>query len=160
VVVWWKFGSCRIGFCFTIYLGSSNCLCKRAYNLWTVLILIWRQKLTQKNPPANGTRGIGKLSALVQNQGQPSHFVLYLMDVRMSSHGSGTEGCQILKHWHRRNNNFFRGKSRILITFRGTQGILSISKGYNHSHSGDKITPRGLQDLESNHRRVDGIDQD
>jgi hypothetical protein len=49
-------------------------------------------KIGEKTPPADGTRGIGKLSALVQNQGQPGHFILYLMDVRTSSHGSGIEG--------------------------------------------------------------------
>jgi hypothetical protein len=49
-------------------------------------------KIGEKTPPADGTRGIGKLSALVQNQGQPGHFILYLTDVRTSSHGSGIEG--------------------------------------------------------------------
>jgi hypothetical protein len=47
-------------------------------------------KIGEKAPPADGTRGIGKLSALVQNQGQPGHFALYLTDVRTSSYGSGT----------------------------------------------------------------------
>jgi hypothetical protein len=41
------------------------------------------------------------------------------------SHGSGVGGCEILKQWHGQDANFFRGKSRISITFRGTQGILS-----------------------------------
>jgi hypothetical protein len=41
------------------------------------------------------------------------------------THGSGVEGCKILKQWHGREMNFSRGKSRIFITFRGTQGILS-----------------------------------
>jgi hypothetical protein len=86
------------------------------------------KKIGEKTPPADGTRGIGKLSALVQNQGQPSHFVLYLTDVRTNTHSSGTEGCEILKQWHRRDDNFFRGKSRISITFRGTKGILSTIK--------------------------------
>jgi hypothetical protein len=39
-------------------------------------------KIGEKTPPADGTRGIGKLSALVQNQGQRGHFALYLTDVR------------------------------------------------------------------------------
>jgi hypothetical protein len=56
-----------------------------------------KKKLTKKTPPADGTRGIRKLSALVQNQGQPSHFVLYLTDIRTNTHSSGTEGCEILK---------------------------------------------------------------
>jgi hypothetical protein len=42
-----------------------------------------------------------------------------------SVHGSGVGGCKNLKWWHVRNVNFSRGKSRISITFRGTQGILS-----------------------------------
>jgi hypothetical protein len=48
-------------------------------------------KIGEKTPPADGTRGIEKLSALVQNQGQLGHFALYLTDVRTSSYGSGTE---------------------------------------------------------------------
>jgi hypothetical protein len=47
-------------------------------------------KIGEKTPPADGTRWIEKLDALVQNQGQPGHFALYLMDVRISSHGSDT----------------------------------------------------------------------
>jgi hypothetical protein len=39
--------------------------------------------------------------------------------------GSGVDGCEILKQWHGREMNFSRGKSRISITFRGTQEILS-----------------------------------
>jgi hypothetical protein len=80
----------------------------------------------KKTPPADGTRGIEKLSALVQNQGQPSHFFIYLTNVMTNSHDNGTEECQILKQWHRRDDNFFRGKLRISIIFRGTQEILSI----------------------------------
>jgi hypothetical protein len=83
-----------------------------------------KKKLTKKTPPADGTSR--KLNALVQNHGQPSHFVLYLTDVRTNTHGSGTEGREILKQWHRRDDNFSRGKSRISITFRGTEGILSF----------------------------------
>jgi hypothetical protein len=41
-------------------------------------------------------------------------------------HGNGIGGCKILKQWYRRKMNFSRGKLRISITFRGTQGILSI----------------------------------
>jgi hypothetical protein len=47
-------------------------------------------KIGEKAPPADGTRGIEKLSALVQNQGQLGHFALYLTDVRTSSYDSGT----------------------------------------------------------------------
>jgi hypothetical protein len=56
-----------------------------------------RKKLMKKTQSADGTRGIEKLSALVQNQGQPSHFVLYLTDARINTHSSDTEGCEILK---------------------------------------------------------------
>jgi hypothetical protein len=31
-------------------------------------------KIGEKTPPPDGTRGIGKFSALVQNQGQSGHF--------------------------------------------------------------------------------------
>jgi hypothetical protein len=48
------------------------------------------------------------------------------MVIFKKTHGSGVEGCEILKQWYGREMNFFRGKSRIFITFRGTQGILSM----------------------------------
>jgi hypothetical protein len=44
------------------------------------------------------------------------------------THGNGIEGCEILKQWYEREMNFSRDKSRIFITFRGTQGILSKRK--------------------------------
>jgi hypothetical protein len=66
------------------------------------------------------------MPALVQNQGQPSHFVLYLIDVRMNRHGNGTEGREILKQWYRQDDNFFKNKSMIFITFSGSEGILSL----------------------------------
>jgi hypothetical protein len=47
-------------------------------------------KIGEKTPSVDGTRWIEKLDALVQNQGQPGHFALYLTDVRTSSHGSDT----------------------------------------------------------------------
>jgi hypothetical protein len=43
----------------------------------------------KKTPPADGTRGIEKLGALVQYQGQLGHFALYLMDVRTSNQQKG-----------------------------------------------------------------------
>jgi hypothetical protein len=48
-------------------------------------------------------------------------------------HDSGTEECEISNQWHRRDDNFFRGKSRILITFSDTQEILSLGYGYPQS---------------------------
>jgi hypothetical protein len=59
------------------------------------------------------------------NHGQNVFFALYLTAVRARSDGSGVDGCIILKQWHGRELNFPRDKSRISITFRGTQGILS-----------------------------------
>jgi hypothetical protein len=47
-------------------------------------------KIGEKAPSADDTRGIEKLSALVQNQGQLGHFALYLANVRTSSYDSGT----------------------------------------------------------------------
>jgi hypothetical protein len=52
--------------------------------------LILAAKIGEKTPPVDGTRGIEKLGALVQYQGQPGHFALYLTDVRTSNHGSDT----------------------------------------------------------------------
>jgi hypothetical protein len=77
--------------------------------------------------------GEENFSPPLHNHGQTGHFDLYLTDVMTRSHGSGTEGCEISNQWHRRDGNFFRGKSRILITFSGTQEILSIYLMYQHS---------------------------
>jgi hypothetical protein len=41
------------------------------------------------------------------------------------SPGSGRDGSKHFKLWHGRDLNFSRGKSRILITFKGMEGILS-----------------------------------
>jgi hypothetical protein len=41
------------------------------------------------------------------------------------THGSGVGGCKILRQWRVSDLNFFRGKLRIFITFRGMEGILS-----------------------------------
>jgi hypothetical protein len=39
--------------------------------------------------------------------------------------GSGIGGSKKIKQWHGRDLKIFRGKSMILITFRGTEEILS-----------------------------------
>jgi hypothetical protein len=69
--------------------------------------------------------GEENFSPSIHNHGQTGHFTLYLTDVTTRSHGGGTEGCEISNQWHRRDDNFFRRKSRISITFSGTQRILS-----------------------------------
>jgi hypothetical protein len=76
----------------------------------------------------------GRLSSFI-TMGQNDLFNVYLTDVSGSFHSSGIEECENLIHWHRRDMNFFRGKLRILITFRGMEGILSISyKAVNNKH--------------------------
>jgi hypothetical protein len=58
------------------------------------------------------------------------------MGARTNTHGSGTEGREILKQWHRRDDNFFRGKSRISITFRTQKGL---SLFFIHAATGDAM---------------------
>jgi hypothetical protein len=60
---------------------------------------------------------------------------VYLTDVSGSFHGSDIEGCENLIHWHGRDINFSRGKSRILITFRDMEEILSNINMKFHSVS-------------------------
>jgi hypothetical protein len=45
----------------------------------------------KKTLPTDGTRAIEKLSALIQNQGQHSHFVFYLTDVMINTHSRDME---------------------------------------------------------------------
>jgi hypothetical protein len=72
----------------------------------------------------------------VRRKGHYGHFLKKLTSFMpltarslMMTHDSGVEGCKILKQWHGREMNFSRGKSRIFITFRGTQEILSLFYG-------------------------------
>jgi uncharacterized radical SAM superfamily Fe-S cluster-containing enzyme len=53
-----------------------------------------------------------------------------------------------LNQWHRRDDNSSRGKSRIFITFRGTEGILS-----NINESTDKRMS-ALKEIEKDKARV------
>jgi hypothetical protein len=62
----------------------------------------------------------------LRKHGQNGLFNMYLTDVTGTLHGSGIGGCENFKQGHGRDLNFFRGKSRISIIVRGTEGILSF----------------------------------